>query len=224
VRSWKSRFNGERGRFTGTQTFGIVTAAVLTTAAVVGGGFALATPTPSPNTYFACAKDGKVIPGSVKVNTQPKCAGGQTVVSWNEQGVPGATGPTGATGEAGATAGRLIYVNSVGFQGPWDGSTKASFTVPAGTMCVEGAASAYTATAGSQISVRYSTGTGIDYLLHVIANEANSHKTLVPQGLATGSHCKSVAAGTYDFSAQDNGIFTTSDNNDRGSIAVYVYS
>jgi hypothetical protein len=44
------------------QTFGIVAAAVLTTAAVVGGGFALAAPGNSPNTYYACAKDGKVIP------------------------------------------------------------------------------------------------------------------------------------------------------------------
>jgi hypothetical protein len=100
--SWKSRVSGERTRFTGTQMFGIVTAAVLTTAAVVGGGFALAAPPPTPNTYYACAKDAKVIAGSVQVNTQPKCAGGQTVVSWNEQGVQGATGAAGATGLSGA--------------------------------------------------------------------------------------------------------------------------
>jgi hypothetical protein len=84
------------------QTFGIVTAAVLTTAAVVGGGFALAAPGDSPNTYYACAKGGNVIPGSITVNAPPKCPNGQTVVSWNENGVAGATGPTGANGTNGS--------------------------------------------------------------------------------------------------------------------------
>ncbi len=49
---------------------------------------------------------------------------------------------------------------------------------------------------------------------------SNSHKTLVPQGLL----CKSVTAGTYNFDALNNGIPTSSDNNDYGSITVYVYA
>jgi hypothetical protein len=96
------RAAGERQRFSIRQTFGIVAAAVLTTAAVVGGGFALAAPGDSPNTYYACANGNRLLPGSVTINTPPKCSKNQTVVSWNENGVAGATGPTGANGIDGA--------------------------------------------------------------------------------------------------------------------------
>jgi hypothetical protein len=85
------------------QTFGLVTAAVVVTALVVGGGFALALPNTS-NTYWACENSStKVIAGSIVVsNTPPTCPRGQTPVSWNQTGPTGANGATGATGATGA--------------------------------------------------------------------------------------------------------------------------
>jgi hypothetical protein len=100
----RRRAAGERRRFTGAQTFGIVTAAVLTTGAVVGGGFALAAPPSTPSTFYACQNTGtKVIAGSITVNTPPTCGKNQALVQWNETGPAGATGASGTNGSDGAT-------------------------------------------------------------------------------------------------------------------------
>jgi hypothetical protein len=82
-----------KARYTRGQVFGVVLAAVLTTAAVAWGGFALASG-PTTNKYYACAKNG-AISGAIKVNAKPTCPSGQKLVVWNQAGPKGATGATG---------------------------------------------------------------------------------------------------------------------------------
>jgi hypothetical protein len=121
-----------------------------------------------------------------------------------------------------STAGRLIYQTVTNFQGPWDTTTQASFTVPAGLMCVSGQASAYTTTpGGGTLGVQFISLQGAPSLnFELLANEANSHKTLVPQW---NNNCVTVSAGTYSYLAQEFDA-ATSDNNDVGSISVQVFS
>jgi hypothetical protein len=84
--------------------------------AVVGGTitYAVAEPSPSPHTFYACAHGSQIVPGSLSVDAPASCPKSQTVVSWNENGamgppgaagkngLDGAAGPTGATGPRGA--------------------------------------------------------------------------------------------------------------------------
>jgi hypothetical protein len=87
-------------RFTRLHLFVGVTVAAVIAAALTAGGFAIAAPSDGPNTFYACAKNGIVV-SSIQV-TQPTCNGkDQTVVSWNANGVAGATGATGASGATG---------------------------------------------------------------------------------------------------------------------------
>ena len=100
-RSMKSRAPDQRRRFSFGQVFGLVSASALVTAAVVSGGFALAAPSTTPNTYSACAYKNVIIPGTELVNHTPSCPRGATVVSWNQTGVAGAAGSPGGTGAIG---------------------------------------------------------------------------------------------------------------------------
>jgi hypothetical protein len=73
--------------------------------AVVGGTitYAVAEPTPSPHTYYACAHGTRMNAGSITVDAAPQCSKGQTVVSWNQNGVAGPAGRDGVGGPAGPT-------------------------------------------------------------------------------------------------------------------------
>jgi hypothetical protein len=97
------------------QLFGIVLAAVLTTAAVAWGGFALASG-PTANKYYACAKN-NAISGAIKVNTRPTCPAGQKLVVWNQVGPKGATGATRAAGPANLSAMQSLACNVNGVAG-----------------------------------------------------------------------------------------------------------
>ena len=118
--------------------------------------------------------------------------------------------------------GALIYQNTQAFTGPFTGGqTVASFTVPAGLMCVQGAASAYTTgSPGVLLDVALLPSTnGLPVIsLAINANEANSHKALVPSG-----GCAAVQAGPLTYTGEGSAN-TTSDSNDFGSISVQVYS
>jgi hypothetical protein len=85
---------------------GIAIASAVATATLVGGiAYAVTTPTATPNTFYACALSGYIIPLAITVNTPPKCPKGQTVVSWNQSGAVGGTGLAGKDGKDGAVGG-----------------------------------------------------------------------------------------------------------------------
>ena len=77
------------------------------------------TPVSADQIYSACAKDGKIIPGTLTVGLLSSCATG-VVVSWNQGGPLGPMGATGATGAAGATGavGATGAAGATGLPGP----------------------------------------------------------------------------------------------------------
>jgi hypothetical protein len=112
-------------------------------------------------------------------------------------------------------------VSSAHFSGPWDGTTKATFTVPSGTMCIDASASAYTTSTPNVLDVEMvdpGKPEAPHVSLQVEANEPNSHKALVSSGLA----CQPVGAGTYNFQPTVVGP-TSSDSTDVGSVTIYQY-
>jgi len=68
--------------------------------AVLGSAmtYAVAEPSPSPHTYYACAHGAQMNAGSITVDETPSCSKSQALVSWNQNGVAGPTGATGAAG------------------------------------------------------------------------------------------------------------------------------
>jgi hypothetical protein len=60
-----------------------------------------AVPVQPPLTFSACAKDGKLIPGSMVVGGDSRCVGGAVAVSWNQAGSQGPMGPMGLMGLTG---------------------------------------------------------------------------------------------------------------------------
>jgi hypothetical protein len=102
-----------QARYSRMQLFGIVAVTALVTSAVVGGGLVLAGAGPTPNKYYACAKN-NVVSGAIKVNTKPTCPAGQKVVVWNQAGAKGAAGSTGVNGLPGANG----ATGATGVQGP----------------------------------------------------------------------------------------------------------
>ena len=106
--------------------------------AVVGGTitYAVAEPSPSPQTFYACAHGSQIVPGSLSLDAPASCPKSQTVVSWNESGpmgptgatgprgadgldgAPGPAGPTGATGATGPAGGPIGPTGPTGPRGP----------------------------------------------------------------------------------------------------------
>src|SRR6056297_3130567 len=73
--------------FAGGLAIGALTAAAVTP---------IVTAEPStPPVFYGCEKDGSLVPGSLSVGAEPDCNGGATLISWNQAGVDGATGPQG---------------------------------------------------------------------------------------------------------------------------------
>jgi hypothetical protein len=96
----------------------IRTFAVVVFIGVVGvSGLAIAEDPPSGDTFYACAKSGRIIADTVRVNQAPRCASGAVVVSWNQGGPTGPTGPTGPAGPTGPT-GPLGPTGATGATGP----------------------------------------------------------------------------------------------------------
>ncbi len=80
---------------------GLASSAV--TATLVASGLALAEPS-GGDVFYACAKDGKINPGSLSVEEEPTCSGHAQLVTWDQtgpQGVPGPPGEQGIPGEQG---------------------------------------------------------------------------------------------------------------------------
>ena len=77
---------------------GLASSAIAVTS--LAGGFALAG-SEGDDVFFACAKNDKVIPGSISVNHAPSCSGGSVLVQWNETGPAGPAGEQGPQGEQG---------------------------------------------------------------------------------------------------------------------------
>ncbi len=123
--------------------------------------------------------------------------------------------------------GALIYQKTVDFAGPYTGGqTVATFTVPAGLMCAQATATAYTTgTTGQFLELAFQTGTAAygQLVLRILANQDNLHMALVPY---FGEGCHQVPAGTFSYAGNaESGIYpTTTDNNDQGNISVQVYS
>lgn len=69
---------------------------------VVGGSIAANSSTPDI-TYYACAKDGRLITNTLSLDVAPECRSGAVVVQWNAQGPQGVMGPAGPQGEKGDT-------------------------------------------------------------------------------------------------------------------------
>ncbi len=123
-----------------------------------------------------------------------------------------------------AVAGKLLYQQSALVFGPWNGSTVASFTVPAGLMCVQGSASAYATSVPVVFRVYFSASGGAPTPAYgLLLNQVNVHETLASEGV----FCASVSAGTYSYKSgtvSAGGGVGTSDGNDLASIAVQVFS
>ncbi|MGH9188088.1 MAG: hypothetical protein ACRD0U_20140, partial [Acidimicrobiales bacterium] len=81
-------------------------AACMVVAAVVGGGIAVALPAEEnsdDNTIHGCVSRGLlgIGAGSIRIVEEPsQCRRSEDALSWNQQGVPGATGPQGPAGPA----------------------------------------------------------------------------------------------------------------------------
>jgi hypothetical protein len=91
----------------------IALASSAVTASIVAGGFARAG-TDGGDLFAACAKNGKVIPGTLSVNETPTCSGGSVPVQWNETGPVGPAGEQGPQGDRGPQGEQGIQ----GEQGP----------------------------------------------------------------------------------------------------------
>ncbi len=76
--------------------------AALAAAVVFLGAGASAIHPPADDVFYACAKDEKVLPGSMTVNTSADCdGGGKALVTWNQAGPAGPQGPAGPPGADG---------------------------------------------------------------------------------------------------------------------------
>jgi hypothetical protein len=185
---------------------GVIIGAMLT------GGVAFGvTGASTTTTYYACLAKGKL---SKVGTTSPTCPSKASVISWN------------SVGPAGPQTGALLYQDTQYFTGPYTkDETVASFSVPAGLMCIEATATAYTSyTPPETLDLTFApfeTGPP-DISLGVLANQASTHMALVPLG---GSGCETVPAGTVQYVGVvgSNGNAVT-DGNDYGSISVQVYS
>jgi hypothetical protein len=78
--------------------------AVIAAIAAGGSAAALAVDSSSSDAYTGCLKRGLGALYNVKVNPSapPRCLRHDTVISWNQTGPTGATGPQGPTGDTGA--------------------------------------------------------------------------------------------------------------------------
>jgi hypothetical protein len=188
--------------------FGLLIALVFT---ISGFEIASASIPDSNGVIHGCLKGKKNQLFIINTATTPSCPTNETPVNWG-----------------GSQPGQLLYQNATGFRGPYtSGQTIATFTVPAGLMCLQGTATAYTTgSPPQQLEVKFLPQTSgfPEEAIAAMANESNSHKALV---LSIPSACVSVQAGTvtYQGFGITGGTFnTTSDNNDYGSLSVQVYS
>ncbi len=99
-------------------------------AATLGGAmtYAVAEPSAPLHTYYACAHDNQMNAGSITVDAPPSCSKGQTLVSWNQNGLAGPTGASGVNG----TAGQAGATGSTGATGAPGGNGAAGPTGAAG--------------------------------------------------------------------------------------------
>jgi hypothetical protein len=132
------------------------------------------------------------------------------------------TGCVTATDLAGnAAPGRLLYQSDATFNGPYtSGGTVASFTVPAGLMCVTPQASAFATAAPAQIGVAFLTSSPAPSVTTLLAVADTNHHALVSEG----STCAQVVAGTYTYTGNAFTVASTSDNTDHGGLGVQVFS
>lgn len=78
--------------------------------------------------FHACERNGRVIPGTIRVDELPRCRWRRTLVSWNAAGRPGPQGPRGEqgpSGDPGATVADVVFRErshvvtiDPGYQGP----------------------------------------------------------------------------------------------------------
>jgi len=191
-------------------TVAVVVAIAVTT--LVGGvTYAVASTSPTPNTYYACSFNGYVNPLLIAVNKAPTCPRGQTVVSWNQAGTVGATGGTGAQGVPGATGGTGAQgvpglpggtgpqgpqgpQGGTGLQGPQGGTGLQGGTGPAGPVGGTGPAGSIVGSActkGSaqgQIAETVDSGTGAVTFTCVVPTLVLSNSLIsTGWGIFTGS-------------------------------------
>jgi len=205
-------------------TVAVVVAIAVTT--LVGGvTYAVASTSPTPNTYYACSFNGYVNPLFITVNKAPTCPRGQTVVSWNQAGTAGATGGTGAQGVPGATGGTGLQgvpglpggtgpqgvpgaTGGTGLQGPQGGTGLQGGTGPAGPVGGTGPAGSIVGsactkgTAQGQITEAVDPGTGATTFTCVVptltfsnAAVAGAWGVLTGSGLQPGSSISGCSNG-----------------------------
>ena len=127
--------------------------------------------------------------------------------------------------------GGLLYQQTAYFSGPYtSGQTVATFTVPAGLMCVQGTGTVYVSTPNKFAAVAFLASSSVypSVVLGIMANEANSHKAMVQgKNSVALTECGPVPAGTVTYKGHaitSGAIWTFSDGNDNGSVTVQVYS
>jgi hypothetical protein len=54
-------------------------------ALIFGSAMTLPALAAAPSIFYACQKDGKVIPGTIQIDSKPKCSGGATMVWWEQR-------------------------------------------------------------------------------------------------------------------------------------------
>jgi Collagen triple helix repeat (20 copies) len=124
--------------------------AAVAAVAFAGGSVVTALGDPAPATYSACVAGGSSLPFSlinlfdngtlyhVTVNGTPQCNRGDTVITWNQNGPIGATGPQGESGPSGPTgatglAGPSGPAGATGSAGPSGPTGATGSSGPSGT-------------------------------------------------------------------------------------------
>lgn len=129
---------------------------------------------PAESTFYACVKDGKLIPGSMQVDEAPDCNGGAELFSWNEQGPQGEQGEQGPITDL-TVDGRVLTPTIAGTN---------LITVAAGSGCV-GYGSTNTSVFGSLTMPVGATLTGFTATWYDAAN-ADVQVGLWKRSLAIG--------------------------------------
>jgi len=159
-------------RILGRKVVTLASAVSLLGAGLIIGGVTMASGSSSTATYYACLRGGSL---SKVGTTTPKCPRPSRVISWDRNGVTGATGPVGAQGIAG--------------QGYSSTTSNSVYTIAVGSATFGGIADTGAYIVGQRVRI-IATTTPADYVEGVItAISSNASITvLIDSSSGTGSY------------------------------------
>ena len=159
-------------RILGRKVVTLASAVSLLGAGLIIGGVTMASGSSSTATYYACLRGGSL---SKVGTTTPKCPSPSRVISWDKNGVTGATGPVGAQGIAG--------------QGYSSTTSNSAYTIAVGSATFGGIADTGAYVVGQRVRI-IATTTPADYVEGVVtAISSNASITVLIDSLSgTGSY------------------------------------